>query len=106
MVPFWVPNIIRHLLFRVPKKGTLILTTTHINNSGFAAQTPEPETLPMEIFRQVVSADQPGRFLCGSSKLRDLKTISTGMIRITSPYLKDQMTLKSRGPSQLYYESL
>ena len=21
MVPFWVPNIIRHLLFRVPKKG-------------------------------------------------------------------------------------
>ena len=21
MVPFWVPNIIRHLLFRVPKNG-------------------------------------------------------------------------------------
>ena len=21
MVPFWVPNIMRHLLFRVPKKG-------------------------------------------------------------------------------------
>ena len=21
MVPFWVPTIIRHLLFRVPKKG-------------------------------------------------------------------------------------
>ena len=21
MVPFWVPNIIRHLLFRVPKEG-------------------------------------------------------------------------------------
>ena len=21
MVPFWVPNIVRHLLFRVPKKG-------------------------------------------------------------------------------------
>ena len=20
--PFWVPNIVRHLLFRVPKKGT------------------------------------------------------------------------------------
>ena len=30
MVPFWVPIIIRHLLFRVPQKGTLILTTTHI----------------------------------------------------------------------------
>ena len=30
MVPFGVPIIIRHLLFRVPKKGTLILTTTHI----------------------------------------------------------------------------
>ena len=21
MVPFWIPNIIRHLIFRVPKKG-------------------------------------------------------------------------------------
>ena len=43
MIPFWVPNIVRHLLFRVAKKGTLhsrtilgtqtgiiILTTTHI----------------------------------------------------------------------------
>ena len=30
MVPFWVPIILRHLLFRVPKKGTIILTTTHI----------------------------------------------------------------------------
>ena len=30
MVPFWVPIIIRHLLFRVPKKG-LILTTTQLN---------------------------------------------------------------------------
>ena len=30
MVPFWVPIIIRHLICRVPKKGTIILTTTHI----------------------------------------------------------------------------
>ena len=29
-VPLWVLNIIRHLLFRVPKKGTLILTTTRM----------------------------------------------------------------------------
>ena len=29
-VPFWVLSIIRHLLFRVPKKGTLILTTIHV----------------------------------------------------------------------------
>ena len=28
-VRFGVPNIIRHLLFRIPKKGVLILTTTH-----------------------------------------------------------------------------
>ena len=28
--PFLGPNIIRHLLFRVPKEGTLILTTTHM----------------------------------------------------------------------------
>ena len=30
MVPFWVLIIIRHLLFRVPQKGAIILTTTHI----------------------------------------------------------------------------
>ena len=30
MVPFWVPIIIRPLIFRVPKKGTIILTTTHV----------------------------------------------------------------------------
>ena len=28
--PFGVPIIIRYLLFRVPKKGTIILTTTHM----------------------------------------------------------------------------
>ena len=30
MIPFGVLIIIRHLIFRVPQKGTLILTTTHI----------------------------------------------------------------------------
>ena len=30
MVPFWAPNIVRHLIFRVPQKGTLILTPTHM----------------------------------------------------------------------------
>ena len=30
MVPFWVPVFLRHLLFRVPKMGALILTTTHV----------------------------------------------------------------------------
>ena len=30
MVPFWIPIIIRHLIFRVPKKGAIVLTTTHI----------------------------------------------------------------------------
>ena len=28
MVPFWVLNIVRHLLFGVPKKGPYFLTTT------------------------------------------------------------------------------
>ena len=32
MVPFWVPNIVRHLIFRVPKKGTIILKTTHMTS--------------------------------------------------------------------------
>ena len=31
MVPSWIPIIIRHLIFRVPKKRTTILTTTHIH---------------------------------------------------------------------------
>ena len=31
MVPFWIPIIIRHLIFRVPKKGTIILTTTQMD---------------------------------------------------------------------------
>ena len=30
MVPFLVPMIIRHLLLRVPKKGAIILTTSHM----------------------------------------------------------------------------
>ena len=30
MVPLGVPIIIRHLIFRVPKKGTIISTTTHM----------------------------------------------------------------------------
>ena len=30
MVPFWIPIIIRSLIFRVPKKRTIILTTTHM----------------------------------------------------------------------------
>ena len=31
-VPFWVLIIIRHRIFRVPKKGTLSLTTIHIGD--------------------------------------------------------------------------
>ena len=34
MVPFWFPIIIRHLIFRVPKKGIIILTTTHISEKA------------------------------------------------------------------------
>ena len=30
MVPFWVPIIKRNVLFRVPQKGTIILTTTRV----------------------------------------------------------------------------
>ena len=33
VVSFWVPIIIRHLLFRVPQKGTIILTTTQVGFS-------------------------------------------------------------------------
>ena len=42
MVLFWIPILIRHQIFLVPKKGTTILTTTHLDNnfsvgSGFRA---------------------------------------------------------------------
>ena len=30
MVPFWIPVIIRHLIFKVPKNSTIILTTIHV----------------------------------------------------------------------------
>ena len=30
MVPFWIPIIIRHLICRVLKEGTIILTTTRM----------------------------------------------------------------------------
>ena len=36
-VPFWVPIIIRHLLFRGTQKGAIILTTTHV---GFLSMVP------------------------------------------------------------------
>ena len=29
MAPFWIPITRRHLTFRVPKKGTIFLTTAH-----------------------------------------------------------------------------
>ena len=33
-VPFWVLNIMRHLPFRVPKRGTIIFATTHVFLQG------------------------------------------------------------------------
>ena len=35
MVPLWIPIILRHLIFRVPK-GTTILTTTHVQSRGWS----------------------------------------------------------------------
>ena len=34
MVPCWVPIIMRHLIFRVPEKGTIILTTTQMEKTN------------------------------------------------------------------------
>ena len=42
--PFCIPIIIRHLIFRVPKKGIIILTTTQMvvsQNMGSPRQTPK-----------------------------------------------------------------
>ena len=34
MVPFWIPSIIRHLVLRAPKKGTIILTAIQMVSVG------------------------------------------------------------------------
>ena len=39
-VPFWILKLIRHLLFRVPQKGTLILTTAHILSKSLYLSIP------------------------------------------------------------------
>ena len=46
MVRFWVPNIVRHLIFRVPKQGTLILTTTHIEGGTDSHYSDSPNPKP------------------------------------------------------------
>ena len=33
MVPFWIPIIIRHLIFRVPNKGTIVLRTLTVSTT-------------------------------------------------------------------------
>ena len=34
VVPFWIPIKIRHQIFRVPQKKTMILTTTLLGSPG------------------------------------------------------------------------
>ena len=46
MGPFWIPFIIRHLLFRVPKKRAIILTTAHV----YRKMAPQPS----QVFLQLV----------------------------------------------------
>ena len=41
---FWVLNIIRHLLFRVPKKGLIILTTTHMVGGVLVPSSQQPQS--------------------------------------------------------------
>ena len=66
VVPFWVPDIIRHLLFKVPKKGTLILTTTHI------------WTIYAQDFGRVVWLQ--GRFRIGFS-VQDVPLVEAAMVK-------------------------
>ena len=40
VVPFWVLNFIRHLVFRGPKKGTIISTTIHIDINPMVSGIP------------------------------------------------------------------
>ena len=45
MVPSWVPIIIRHLLFRLPQKGTVILTTTPMGVQRVSSNSEGPWVL-------------------------------------------------------------
>ena len=55
MVPFGVPITIRHPLFRVPQKETLILTTTHITSTAL------PRIQERPLGSVVRNAEQPGK---------------------------------------------
>ena len=48
MVPFWIPIIIRHLIFRLPKKGTIILTTTPMRDSDMMVAPGAPDGHPQQ----------------------------------------------------------
>ena len=53
MVPFWIPIIIRHLIFRVAQKRTIILTTNQISwasrPSDFKRMRPTVEGLKVRV---------------------------------------------------------
>ena len=59
MVPFWVPIKIRHLLFRVPKKGSL--TSTHIVVSVFFSIIPiyNPNNIVVSVFFSIIPIYNP-----------------------------------------------
>ena len=52
MVPFWVPVIIRHLLFRGTQKGTIILTTTHMAEQKDSPPGDPKQTSPRKMPRK------------------------------------------------------
>ena len=116
-VPFWV----RHLLYLGSllgalnnrcrtQKGTLILTTTHTNIQarGFIWKTrPGWWRIPGLGFRVWVSGfwvkdygflEGVGFRISGCTRVSGLTTPR----RTPKPYLKDQMTLKSRSPIPIY----
>ena len=50
MVLVWIPIIMRHLIFRVPKKGVIILTTTHLSSYSMGALLKRPGSQNLGIF--------------------------------------------------------
>ena len=60
MVPFWIPIMIRHLIFRVPTpKGITFLTTTHVDAPAARFQEPQSRCLfRLEYYSAVFSSEQ------------------------------------------------
>ena len=74
--PFWMPVIIWHLMFRVPKRGITIWTTTHMTQNTYFS---ESSTLWLENLgfdaSDPMGYEAYGRSLDGEDEVSDSITV-------------------------------